>query len=64
MRKTIKRIVEVILTTTAGIALLLACAENPDGSVNIIWSLGCLAVTIICAKTLERTGAFKREERR
>jgi len=39
-----------IITKLAGIAcvftFILAFAENADGSCNILWSLGCIAVSL------------------
>lgn len=62
--KAIKRIVEVTLTIIAGISLILACAEQADGTISMTWSLGWMAVLFISAKILERMGTFDREESR
>lgn len=40
-----KKILETILSLVMVTALFLGCAENPDGSCNLAWTLGCLAVS-------------------
>lgn len=40
-----KKIFETILGLVCVTALFLECAENPDGSCNLAWTLGCLAVS-------------------
>lgn len=42
-----KKILSTLLAFVCGASLLLACAQNPDGSANLLWSLGCLAVAIL-----------------
>lgn len=39
-----KKTIETILALVCFIALILGCAENPDGSCNLLWTLSCLAV--------------------
>ncbi len=46
--KFLKKILENILGLGCIFALFLASAENEDGSCNLAWSLGCLAVAVIC----------------
>ncbi len=60
--KAIKKIAEVTLTIIAGVSLILACAEQSDGTISMTWSLGWMAVVAISAKILERMGTFDREE--
>lgn len=44
-----KKIISTILIVVAVIAIILMCGENPDGSVNLLWS-GCwLAVFVIAS---------------
>ena len=42
-----KKIFETILGLVCVTALFLGCAENPDGSCNLAWTLGCLAVSAV-----------------
>lgn len=39
-----KKALTMILGLVCVIALMLGCAENPDGSCNIAWTLSCLAI--------------------
>lgn len=41
MKKELTTALELI----AVLVLFLGCAENPDGSCNLAWTLGCLAVS-------------------
>lgn len=43
-----KKIFETILGFACLLAILLAVAENPDGSLNIAWSLSCIAIAAFC----------------
>lgn len=61
MRKSVKKTIEVILTILACVSFVLMVAERPDGSVCLPWTLGWLAVFAICAKILERMGAFNKQ---
>lgn len=52
-------------------AIFLGCAENPDGSCNLIWSLSCLAIAALCGwlwskffSTVHITGEAYRELQR
>lgn len=49
-----KKIISTILILIAAIAMILMCGENPDGSVNLFWSGGCLIVFVIAAKIWEK----------
>lgn len=41
-----KKILSTILGLVAFLAIMLASAENPDGSCNLTWSFSCLAVAV------------------
>ena len=43
-----KKILSTILALVCLLAIVLGCAENPDGSCNLAWSLTCLAVAAAC----------------
>jgi hypothetical protein len=62
MKKSIKKIVEVILTIIACVSFILMVAERPDGGICLPWNLGWMAALAISAKLLERMGAFDKEE--
>ena len=62
MKKTIKKLVEVILTIVACTSFILMCAEKPDGGICLPWNLGWMAALAISVKLLERMGAFEKEE--
>ena len=42
-----KRIAKIICGCACFAAIILAGAENPDGSCNIIWTLSFLAVAVL-----------------
>jgi hypothetical protein len=62
MKKTIKKIIEVILTIIACISFVLMFGERPDGSANLPWTFGWMAALAICAKILEKMGVFGKSE--
>jgi hypothetical protein len=62
MKKTIKKLVEVILTIIACTSLILMCAETTDGGICLPWNLGWMAALAISAKLLDKMGAFDKEE--
>ena len=62
MKKTIKKLVEVILTIIACTSVVLICGEKSDGGICLPWNLGWMAVLAISAKLLERMGEFDEEE--
>ena len=64
MKKTIKKIIEVILTIIAGLSFILMIAERPDGSMCLPWTLGWMAALAVSAILLDKMGVFKREESR
>ena len=61
MKKTIKKLVEVILTIIACTSFILMCAEKPDGGICLPWSLGWLASLVVSSILLGKLGAFKEE---
>lgn len=63
MKKVIKKTIEVILIIIACLSFILMCAERPDGSICLTWSLGWLAALAVSATLLDRMGAFNREDR-
>lgn len=46
--KILKTILGYILGLITMMAIMFACAENEDGSCNLWWSLGCIAVAVVC----------------
>lgn len=62
MKKAIKKIIVVILTIIACLSFNLMCAERPDGSVCLPWTLGWMAALVISTKILDKMGVFKEEE--
>ena len=62
MKKSTKKFIEVILTIILCVSFCLMCAERPDGSPCIPWSLGWLSAFTISAIILDRMGAFKKAE--
>lgn len=54
MKKTIKKIVEAILTIIACVSFVLMCGEKADGSICFAWNFGWLASLAISAKLLEK----------
>lgn len=61
MKKVLKKFFVVVFATVACASVILMCAENADGSINLPWSLGWLAALILSAKILEKLGVFGRE---
>lgn len=43
-----KRIAKTILGCACFAAIILAGAENPDGSCNLVWTLSFLAIALLC----------------
>ena len=62
MKKSIKKIIEAVLTIIACLSFILMCAERPDGSICLPWTLGWLAALTISAFLLDKMGAFKMVE--
>ena len=44
-----KKILSHILLILAALSFILMCAENPDGSINLLWTLGWLGVMVSSA---------------
>jgi hypothetical protein len=44
-----RKVIDTIVMIIAVFSLFLTGAENPDGSVNLCWSMGCLGVAGLCA---------------
>ena len=51
-----KNILKIFLAVVCFTALILAGAENPDGSCNIPWTLCWLSVCFITARGLKKLG--------
>jgi len=64
MKRTIKKIIEAFLTGIACLSFILMCAERPDGSICLPWTLVWLAALVVSSVLLDRMGAFKRQEGR
>ena len=44
-----KKILSYILLILAVLSVVLMCAENQDGSINLLWTLGWLGVMVSSA---------------
>ena len=64
MKKTIKKLVEVILTIIACTSFVLMVAEKPDGGICLPWNLGWMAALAVSAFILDKMGTFTKEESR
>lgn len=42
-----KKAIKTILGCTCVVAVILAGAENPDGSMNLWWTVTCLAIATL-----------------
>lgn len=58
--KALKKIIMMILTVIACLSIILMCAERPDGSISLTWSLGWMAALVVSTKLLDRMGVFDR----
>jgi hypothetical protein len=56
--KALKKIIMMILTVIACLSIILMCAERPDGSISLTWSLGWMAALVVSTKLLDRMGVF------
>ena len=54
MNKTMKKALEIILSVVCFASIILAGAENPDGSCNPKWTLGFLALAVASGYVLTR----------
>lgn len=50
---------EIIICLVFFLAVILAGAENPDGSCNLIWTLSCLAIAILSAWAFNKVSENK-----
>lgn len=64
MKKTIKKLVEVILTIIACTSFILMFAETPDGGICFPWTIGCITTLFLSGKILDKMGVFGQEESR
>ena len=55
--KTFKQIVKTVLAVVCFTSIILAGAENPDGSCNLVWTLAWMAVAVLSGR-----GFFKLEK--
>ena len=62
MKKSVKKIIEVILTIIACVSFILMLGERPDGSICLPWTFGWMAALAVSAIILDKMGAFKKEE--
>ena len=44
-----QKILSYILLILVALSFILMCAENPDGSINLLWTLGWLGVMVLSA---------------
>lgn len=58
MNAILRKTAKISLKIVACIAIVLMCAEAPDGGISLPWNLGWLAALIISARLLDRMGAF------
>lgn len=58
--KALKKIIMMILTVIACLSIILMCAERPDGSICLTWSLGWMAALVVSTKLLDRMGVFNK----
>lgn len=49
-----KKAISTILLCIAAIAMILMCAEKPDGSVNFWWTGGWMVVAVVVVKIWEK----------
>ena len=52
-----KKIVKTILGCVCVASVILAGAENPDGSCNLLWTLGWMAIAVISGLGLKKEEA-------
>ena len=50
---------EIIICLVFFLAVILAGAENPDGSCNLIWTLSCLAIAGLSACAFNKVSENK-----
>lgn len=57
-----KKALKTLLAFVSIFALILAASDNPDGSMNIIWSGGCLVVSAISCIGAQKLGGPEDED--
>lgn len=59
---TFKKIVKTVLAVVCFTSIILAGAENPDGSCNLVWTLFWISVAYISGRKyakLEKLGSYE-----
>ena len=59
-----KRAIKIIIGCLCFASVILAGAENPDGSCNLAWTLSWLAIAVNCATLLRWLKADEKEDAR
>lgn len=54
-----RKFLEIIICLFFFLAVILAGAENPDGSCNLIWTLSCLAIAGLSAWAFNKVSEHK-----
>lgn len=54
-----RKFLEIIICLVFFLAVILAGAENPDGSCNLIWTLSCLAIASLSAWAFNKVSEHK-----
>lgn len=54
-----RKFLEIIICLVFFLAVILAGAENPDGSCNLIWTLSCLAIASLSAWAFNKLSEHK-----
>lgn len=54
-----KKTIETILGLVCFLAVILAGAENPDGSCNFLWTLSCLAIAGLSGWAFDKVSDHK-----
>ena len=54
-----RKFLEIIISLAFFLAVILAGAENPDGSCNLIWTLSCLAIASLIAWAFNKVSEHK-----
>ena len=54
-----RKFLEIIICLVFFLAVILAGAENPDGSCNLIWTLSCLAIAVLSAWAFNKVSEHK-----
>lgn len=54
-----RKFFEIIICLVFFLAVILAGAENPDGSCNLIWTLSCLAIASLSAWAFNKVSKHK-----